>query len=246
MQFYADVSGNVTGIRFYKGAGNTGAHVGNLWAADGTLLATATFSNETTAGWQQVAFASPVAIQANTTYVASYFAPNGAYAADAGYFTSAGVDAYPLHAPSSPASGGNGGYAYGPGSSFPNLSWGDTNYWVDLVFRTAPVVTAVTPASGATGVSRTTAVTAVFDRAMDPTTINGSTVLLKDAGGNVVSATVTYNAGTNTVTLTPLAPLNPFTSYTAFLRGGSTGSRVRDLYGNDLAADYTWSFTTGS
>ena len=75
------VAGTITGIRFFKGDGNTGTHVGHLWSSTGTLLATATFTGETASGWQQVNFAAPVAIQPNTTYVASYFAPNGNYAA---------------------------------------------------------------------------------------------------------------------------------------------------------------------
>ena len=36
MKFTADVNGSITGIRFYKGAGNTGTHIGNLWTASGT------------------------------------------------------------------------------------------------------------------------------------------------------------------------------------------------------------------
>ena len=81
VKFRADVSGFITGVRFYKGAGNTGTHIGSLWTSGGTLLAQATFSNETASGWQQVNFGAPVAVTANTVYVASYFAPNGGYAA---------------------------------------------------------------------------------------------------------------------------------------------------------------------
>ena len=47
VKFTTDVNGFITGIRFYKGTGNTGTHVGNLWSAGGALLATATFSAET-------------------------------------------------------------------------------------------------------------------------------------------------------------------------------------------------------
>ena len=64
VKFTADVAGEITGIRFYKDSTNTGTHVGNLWTADGTLLASATFSGETASGWQQVNFATPVAIAA--------------------------------------------------------------------------------------------------------------------------------------------------------------------------------------
>ena len=82
VRFRADTNGTITGVRFYKGAANTGTHVGNLWTNTGTLLATATFSGETASGWQQVTFSSPVAVTANTTYVASYHTNTGQYGAD--------------------------------------------------------------------------------------------------------------------------------------------------------------------
>ena len=88
MSFRSDVAGYISGMSFYKGAGNTGTHVGHLWSSTGQSLATATFTNETASGWQQVTFSSPLAISANTTYVVSYFAPNGHYADDPQYFTS--------------------------------------------------------------------------------------------------------------------------------------------------------------
>ena len=66
--------GYITGIRFYKAAANTGTHTGALWTATGTQLASGTFSGETASGWQQLNFAQPVPVRANTTYIASYFA----------------------------------------------------------------------------------------------------------------------------------------------------------------------------
>src|SRR5262245_60008126 len=73
LKFRSSSAGRVTALRFYKGSGNTGTHVGHLWTGGGTLLASATFTGETATGWQQVSFASPVSISANTTYVASYY-----------------------------------------------------------------------------------------------------------------------------------------------------------------------------
>ncbi len=40
VQFQASSSGFITGVRFYKEADNTGAHIGSLWSSSGTLLAT--------------------------------------------------------------------------------------------------------------------------------------------------------------------------------------------------------------
>ena len=67
MEFQASTNGDITGIRFYKGPQNTGPHVADLWNATGTLLARATFTNETASGWEQANFATPVAIRAGTT-----------------------------------------------------------------------------------------------------------------------------------------------------------------------------------
>jgi hypothetical protein len=134
VKFNSSASGNITGLRFYKGPGNTGTHVADLWSSNGTLLATATFANETASGWQQVNFASPVAINAGTTYVASYHTNSGDYAADANLFANSIANG-PLTAPSSASSGGNGVYAYGSSSLFPNNSFNSTSYGVDVVFK---------------------------------------------------------------------------------------------------------------
>ncbi|MDC8013884.1 DUF4082 domain-containing protein [Tahibacter soli] len=132
VKFAANVAGSITAIRYYKGPNNTGTHVGNLWSAGGTLLASATFANETASGWQQQALATPVAIAANTTYVVSYHAPNGNYSADNDYFATSGVTNAPLSAPAGPA---NGVYVYGATSAFPTDSFRASNYWVDVVFE---------------------------------------------------------------------------------------------------------------
>jgi hypothetical protein len=133
VKFRSDVAGAITGIRFYKGAGNSGTHTGSLWNSGGTLLATGTFVNETATGWQQLTFASPVAISANTTYVASYHTDTGAFSMNIGYFVTQGADAPPLHALQSGVDGGNGMFVGGSGGQFPSSVSGN-NYWVDVVF----------------------------------------------------------------------------------------------------------------
>ena len=130
--FAPTVDGSVIGVRFYKGAGNTGTHVGSLWNASGGRLATATFVSESSSGWQYVYFPQPVTVTAGTTYVASYFAPRGNYAVTSGFFTNA-WSIGPLTAPS----GTNGVYVYGS-DAFPSSSWSSTNYWVDPMFVAAP------------------------------------------------------------------------------------------------------------
>ena len=66
MKFRSTVAGKVTALRFFKGATNTGTHTGHLWTSTGTLLATATFTNETATGWQEVTLATPVTHHAPT------------------------------------------------------------------------------------------------------------------------------------------------------------------------------------
>jgi hypothetical protein len=115
VKFTSDVSGHVTGIRFYKAQGNTGAHIASLWSAGGTLLASATVTGETQSGWQP-----------------SYFAPQGHYSVNGNAFASS-VDNPPLHALANSTSV-NGVYAYSSTNTFPANSYNATNYWVDVLF----------------------------------------------------------------------------------------------------------------
>lgn len=133
VKFRSAANGYITGIRFYKGAANTGTHTGTLWNSNGTALATATFTGETASGWQEVRFATPVAITPNTTYIASYFSPNGFYAFTGNYFTSGGVSNGPITLLASGTDGTNGVYHY-PGAGFPASSYNNANYWVDILF----------------------------------------------------------------------------------------------------------------
>jgi hypothetical protein len=108
VRFWADSDGYILGIRFYESVNNTGVHIGNLWSSGGALLASGTFSNESASGWQQLLFANPLPVTANTTYVASYFIPVGFDSFDRGLFASAGVDSPPLHALANGVDGQNG------------------------------------------------------------------------------------------------------------------------------------------
>jgi uncharacterized protein DUF4082/Big-like domain-containing protein len=102
----------------------------------------------------------------------------------------------------------------------------------------APTVVATYPADGATAVPADAAVTATFDRAMDPASITGQSFVLRDASNAAVAATVTYDGASRTATLTPIANLAAGGAYTAQL---TTVVRASD--GTPLASATSWSFT---
>ncbi|HKN97898.1 MAG TPA: DUF4082 domain-containing protein [Pseudonocardiaceae bacterium] len=238
-----DSRGEVTGIRFYKGPNNTGTHTGSLYSSAGTLLASGTFTNETASGWQTLNFASPVNVNANTTYVVAYFAPNGHYSATPGYFANNTATYNQLHAIADGVDGGNGVYSYGATRTFPANTYNANNYWVDVLWQpgangdsTPPTVAGTSPASGATGTGLTATVTATMSEAVDPST---ATFTLSDSGGAKLTGTTTLAADQKTLVFTPSAALAPDMTYTASVQ-------VADVNGNLMSTPTTWSFTTTS
>ncbi len=145
VRFSSTEYGEVTGVRFYKGRDNTGTHVGSLYSSSGQLLASATFTNESSSGWQTVTFASPVTIEPGTTYVAAYYAPHGHYSETVGGLSRA-VTNGPLTALANSKSG-NGIYAYASSSTFPINSFEADNYWVDVAFAPTAAATSTTSSS---------------------------------------------------------------------------------------------------
>ena len=108
---------------------------------------------------------------------------------------------------------------------------------------TSPTVTTVTPADLATDVAVTANVTATFseDMASSSFTPNTSLILKRTADAAPGAATVTYNATDRRATLDPGASLDPSTSYTA-----TVTTTARDLAGNAIVSDHSWSFTTAA
>jgi hypothetical protein len=116
---------------------------------------------------------------------------------------------------------------------------------------TPPTVTGVAPGNGGSNVTIGTKVEATFSKAMDATTINGSTFTLTkpdgpdaDTNPDVVSGTVAYDSTSKKATLSPSANLDYSTTYTATVKGGANG--VKDSAGNPLSADEVWTFTTAA
>lgn len=234
LKFTASNDGSITGIRFYKVPDNTGTHTGTLWSSSGTALATGTFSNESTQGWEELDFSTPVSITAGTTYVASYHTGAWHYAD-----TPNGLSSQVVNGPLTALASG-GVYAYGTSSTFPANSYNAANYWVDVVYTTpsgvfAPTVTSVTPASGSAGNPDSVAPTATFSQAVVPSTVSFT---LKDSGGNTVAGTTSMDSAGLVATFTPASSLAPDTAYTATVSGAQTSS------GAAMTGPYSWTFTT--
>jgi hypothetical protein len=104
-------------------------------------------------------------------------------------------------------------------------------------------MTDTSPVAGATGVAVSANVTGTFSEAMNASTITSATFTLT-TGTTTVAAVVTYNSTDRVATLNPDADLAAGTTYTATIKGGTSG--VKDAAGNPLATDKTWTFTTAA
>ena len=103
----------------------------------------------------------------------------------------------------------------------------------------APLLVSTLPANGATSVPVKQVVSATFNMAMNPTTINVSTFTMTGPGGTVVAGAVTYSGVA--AQFTPAVPLLPATLYTATVTVGA-----QNVSGDALAANFVWSFTTAA
>ncbi len=233
----ADQDVEITGVRFFKAANNTGTHVGSIWDSSGALLSQVTFGSESSTGWQEALLAAPIRISAGQTYVVSYLAPNGHYSATTGYFNQA-YTAGPLTAPASDTVNGNGVYAYGNGS-YPTSSTNQTNYWVTATYQeiqdqTPPALVDTIPIAGASSVAPDTDMSLVFDEPVEATSIS---MVVIGAGGAEVTGSLTYDASTQTATFLPSSPLTADTNHIVQIS-------VSDVLGNATVVPLEYSFRT--
>lgn len=115
-------------------------------------------------------------------------------------------------------------------------------------------VLSTNPAAAATGVCPGAAVNATFGvpsgARMDPTTVNAGTFTVKGPGPTFTSVTPS-SVGLDVVTgrvatFTPSTSLTPGLTYTASIKGGSSGVRDLIVPGNVMVADVSWTFTVGA
>ena len=127
------------------------------------------------------------------------------------------------------------------GNRLEEYAW---SFKADAVDSEAPIIVAYYPEDGATEVSPNVNITVTFSEALDPLSINISSLMLYEgdtAGVNPVSGKVTYNDASNTIIFIPAENLKTSTVYTAQVLTG-----VSDLAGISIGAAETWSFTVGT
>jgi hypothetical protein len=117
-----------------------------------------------------------------------------------------------------------------------NYSWSFTTAAATVADVTAPTVLSSIPASNATGVALNSIPSVTFSEALNASTVTSSTFTLKQ-GTTSVAGSVSYSG--TTAKFTPSSALLGNTVYTATITTG-----IKDVAGNALAANYTWSFTT--
>lgn len=235
LRFTPTVDGFATGVRFYKGAGNTGSHVGSLWSSSGQRLGQVTFANETATGWQTASFTQAVPLIAGQSYTVSYTAPRGHYASEQWAFAYRGVDTGAMQ-----VAGGFGAVpagVYGGAGTMPSSSYQKANYFVDISYSAtddSPLIAmSQAPAPDSSAIPVTTTVSARFSKPMSGT----PGLVLRNPSNQVVPGTTSYDAANRTITFTPTSQLAAYVRYTATLSG-------TDAQGNPITSGGTWSFTT--
>jgi Domain of unknown function (DUF4082)/PA14 domain/Pectate lyase superfamily protein len=126
MKFVANKAGRITALRYWKAPSEAGTHIGRLWSANGQLLGTASFSNETASGWQQANLATPIDIQADTVYTVSVNV-NSHFG-----ITYDVLGASITNGALRSVAGNNG--VYGSINTLPTNSYRNSNYFRDVVF----------------------------------------------------------------------------------------------------------------
>lgn len=154
VKFTSSQAAKVRAISYYKPAGESGPHIGNLWTSSGTLLASVNFLNETAVGWQYAFLSTPVNISPNTVYVVSVNS-NTAYAPSVNGALASSVTNGIL---STVADNNNGVFSGVPNTQgiFPTFSFQNTNYFRDVIVEPIDVPdlpNLVSPANNETGIS---------------------------------------------------------------------------------------------
>ncbi|MFH1213656.1 MAG: FG-GAP-like repeat-containing protein [Candidatus Neomarinimicrobiota bacterium] len=100
-----------------------------------------------------------------------------------------------------------------------------------------PTIVSFTPTRNALNVEKDVNITVTFDRDIDQTTINNSTIKVNGSLSGPHIGTFSYNSSTYSATIDPSADFKVGDVVTVTLTGG-----IKSTVGDSLAKSYTWSF----
>jgi uncharacterized protein YaiE (UPF0345 family) len=252
MEFTSTTTGSINSIRYYKASSETGPHVGKIWSDTGTLLASVTFTNETTSGWQEQTLSSPLAIAANTKYVVSVNVNEYYVATPAGLATTLTNGDL-----SAIADGSNGVFSTTP-DLFPTQSFNNGNYFRDIDFSATSVTSTLSLSGTPTQNQILTAAVAnvpgltttgyQWQQSSDGTTwidISGATNQTLTLGGSQVGkqvrALATFEDALNVEGLligSATSPIAPIVSSTQSIFTSQTPTLTNLTDGSGSAGDY--------
>ena len=163
----------------------------------------------------------------------------------ANYFTTAYTNGS-LTALASGASGGDGVYAYGTGIIFPTNSFNASNYWVDVVFNGSPNQPPVADDDRGLIAAENTALPISASALLANDTSFGGGSLSIVGVGNASNGTVSYDAGTQTVSFVPTNGYTGTASFSYSVTDGQNGTASANvaLFVNDPLAASLFSLTS--
>lgn len=265
MKFQSSVALEVTGIRVYRVDPRT--ITGTLWDGDGTRLATGTFADTGTLGWQDLVFSAPVAIRADRTYLATYYSPATRYAFTYGYYANP-LTRGPITALRSVEGDPNGVHCYDVGScDYPKNGFRDSNYWVSPIWEVAPdapvppqtvpapptdsvapVVRAAMPRGGEKRIGLKTTIKVTFSEDVRPALLTRANVRLLRAGERKpVPVKLRYDRRRHRLSLDPKGGLRPRSLYRVIISPAvvdTAGNRLDQDPRREGAQRATWKFRT--
>ncbi|MEW6995945.1 Ig-like domain-containing protein, partial [Colwelliaceae bacterium MEBiC 14330] len=105
---------------------------------------------------------------------------------------------------------------------------------------TAPVVTSTEPSENATAVAENSAIIINFSEEISQKSISATSITVLESGLVEVAGTIRLIGGGQQLLFTPTALMKDYTAHSVIVNG------IKDLAGNPIAEDYTFSFETGN
>ena len=112
----------------------------------------------------------------------------------------------------------------------------------------APLITNISPVSGATGIYLNQPIVVTFSEAINQTSANDNTVLLyRTVDTTILQKSLVFDMTGSILTITPSVVFDQTTEYNVVIVGADHSTTcITDINGNQLAGTDSWNFTTGT